>query len=276
MTPPEIQLPTRPDHGPSIDPLLHAFGTVAQAESLDTALAAACEAAVSVLDFGHAAALVLEPNGTVGVVRAEHPAGGAVGVRIALGEFPVAGGMARSRTPLRVDDVHTDGAVKRLRTLLDGAGIRALLAVPITRGDHLLGWFSVHHTSEPRTFTAAEVAHCQALALQLAPLLENERLRSIAQAHTDGGRKTRQATTAIGSLLGSLLEQRDRETMLERVVEHAVHALDARAAASTTTCRSRTCCSWPSTTCARTTGARCCGRGRGWRDGWCRRGASTP
>ncbi|HEX6036879.1 GAF domain-containing protein [Longimicrobium sp.] len=228
MSPSEIQLPTRPDYGQSVDPLLRACAGIAGAESLDAALRTACGAAVDVMGFAHAAALVLEPNGTVGVVRAEHPAGGAVGARIALGELPVAAGMARSHTPLRVEDVHADGAVKRLRPLLDGAGIRALLAVPITRGDRLLGWFSVHHTSGPRAFTAAEVAHCQALAVQLAPLLENEQLRAIAQAHTDAAQKMRRATTAIGSLLGSLLEQRDRETMLERVVEHAVNALGAK------------------------------------------------
>lgn len=220
----EIQLPIQPDYGEAMDPLLRACGSIAGAPDLRGALRVACTAAVDALGFHHAAAVVLESRGTRAVVAVEHPARETAGAHIPLHDLAVLQGAARSRAPLQVGDVRTDPALQALRPLLDAVGIRALLALPITRGDRLLGWLSVHDTQGPRAFTAAEIAHGQTLARQLGPLVENDRLREQARAHAGELRALRTASTGIASLV----EQDDSEAMLRLIVQHAVDAVAAR------------------------------------------------
>lgn len=226
MSTSEIQLPAPPVDFQTADLLLRACGAIADAASLDEALRTACATAVDVLGFGHAAAVLLVSRGTQAVVRGEHPGRGAAGARIARHDLIGLKTATRPLTPLHVRDVHAEGTLQALRPLLDAAGVRALLALPITRGERLLGWLCVHDTTEPRAFTAAEVAHCQTLARQLAPLVENDGLREQALAHAGELQSLRRASTAIGSLLE--LEQGDPETMLCMIVQHAVAALGAR------------------------------------------------
>ncbi|HEX5870300.1 MAG TPA: GAF domain-containing protein, partial [Longimicrobium sp.] len=181
MSASEIQLPVPPDYGHALDPLLRACGSIADAPRLDAALRAACAAAVDALGFHHAAAVVLESRGTQATVAAEHPARGTEGAHIPLNDLSVLQGAARSRVPLQVGDALADPALQALRPLLEAAGIRAVLALPILRGERLLGWLSVHDTQAPRAFTPADVSRGQMLARQLGPLVENDRLREQAR-----------------------------------------------------------------------------------------------
>lgn len=215
-----------PDHAPAMEPMLRACAAIATAPDLDTALGSACATAVDLLGFGHAAAILLWPDGTRGIVHAEHPRTWPQGTEIPLHDVPVLQGMVRSRTLLRSEDVRADSAMDTLQPLLQAAGVHALLAVPILRGERLLGWLSLHDTAHARAFEDAEVGRCQVLAQHLGVVVENARLKEQARAHAGELQTLRRASIAIGSLLQ--LDESDLETLLSRVVAHAVTVLQAK------------------------------------------------
>jgi len=94
---------------------------------------------------------------------------GAVGISVATGE------------PTQVPDTHADNYPMRLRTLLDRAGLRAILAMPLLREDHVLGALMVIRKT-PGPFMPEIVGLLRTLSAQSALAIQNARLfRDLAE-----------------------------------------------------------------------------------------------
>ncbi|HYW14396.1 MAG TPA: GAF domain-containing protein [Longimicrobium sp.] len=199
---------------------------IAAATELDAALHAACTALVDLVGKGHAAVVLLSADRGRGILRAEYPETGVAGAEISLRQHPRLQERVRTRAPLQFSDVSADDVLEPVRGLLEQAGVRALLLVPVVRGERLLGWLSVHDTAGARVFDEDEVVLCQVIARQVAVAVENANFKEQALLHSDEMQTLRQANIAIGSLLQ--LDERDKETLLNRVVEQAVAALQAK------------------------------------------------
>ena len=101
--------------------------------------------------------------------------------RIRKGEG-VLGRTATTLEPVQVADIAIPGAYEgRLRDVLIDSGIRAILAVPMVREDHLIGCLGVTRNS-PGEFPAATIELLRTFATQSALAIQNARLfREIEQ-----------------------------------------------------------------------------------------------
>jgi GAF domain-containing protein len=101
--------------------------------------------------------------------------------RIRKGEG-VLGRTATTLEPVQVADIAIPGAYEgRLREVLIHSGIRAILAVPMVREDHLIGCLGVTRNS-PGEFPAATIELLRTFATQSALAIQNARLfREIEQ-----------------------------------------------------------------------------------------------
>ena len=118
-----------------------------------------------------AAAAVFEPRANYGVsaemIHALHDS------RIGLGDT-IVGKAALQRVPLQIPDIEKDEDIG-LRAILEGAGIRAILAVPLLREDRIVGALSIRRCS-PGEFSPSVVTLLQTLASQSVLAIENARL----------------------------------------------------------------------------------------------------
>jgi signal transduction histidine kinase len=119
-------------------------------------------------------------------LRAEHGlAGGLVTLRrevgIRKGEGAI-GRLAVTREPTQIPDITDEGAYQSpLRSVLMGAGIRSLLAVPLMREDRLIGGLVVNR-KQPGEFAPEVIALLETFATQSALAIQNARLfREIEQ-----------------------------------------------------------------------------------------------
>ncbi|HEX6511134.1 MAG TPA: histidine kinase [Chloroflexota bacterium] len=110
------------------------------------------------------------------VARMSHPAGDGVTALVAA-----------SGQPLAIEDAASDPRVKR--SIVEAAGIRSLMHVPITIGDQVFGVFGVNYR-ERRTLTAQDQRLLRALGQRAALAIENARLYE--QAHEMAAARERQ------------------------------------------------------------------------------------
>ena len=88
----------------------------------------------------------------------------------------VVGRTAVTLEPVQVSDIRVDGAYEsRLRTALLGAGVRAIIAVPIIREGRLLGGFAVNRNT-PGEFPPETIELLRTFATQSALAIQNARL----------------------------------------------------------------------------------------------------
>jgi GAF domain-containing protein len=196
---------------------------LAAAPELTPAFQAACRAAVG-LGFDHAALVVVETGGAEGWVGAEHPGRGMVGRRLALREVPALRDLTTLRRPVAVPDLAAVDCPP-LHAWLEGSGARSLLAVPVARGERMLGWLSLHPGRPGASEASPEAEGAGLVAAQLALVAEHLRVASSAaegQAEIDS---VRRASAAIAALMQD--EGGEDASLLDRIVQTAVRSLDA-------------------------------------------------
>ena len=141
-----------------------------------------------------------------GVSRAFTEALNAIGVR------PGEGALGRAvveRRPIQFPDILQDYDPRFLDLVRD-EGIRAILAVPMFRDDHLTGGIILWQR-QPRHFTPSEIAFLQAVAQQCVNAIENARL---LQAE----REARELAQALRDTAAALSSTLDFDEVLHRIL----------------------------------------------------------
>lgn len=203
--------------------LVHACTELGRATDLDLALETVCASAAELAGAEHAAVLLLSSVGATGTVQAEYPARGMLRRTVAVRETPLLRRLISTRAPVQAGDALADDEVGEARAYLKQAGTRALLAVPICRGERVWGWLSIHSGEVRRSFSEAAVGGCVALADMVGLALENATLLESRQAHARELKSLREASLNITSLLE--MDESGSDDLLRRIVEQAVHAL---------------------------------------------------
>lgn len=113
------------------------------------------------------------------------------------------------RRPIQVPDTQV-GYDPRFAALVRDEGIRAILAVPMFRNDHLTGGIVLWHR-QPRQFAPSEIAFLQAVAQQCVNAIENARL---LQAERDA----RELAEALRDTAAALNSNLDFDEVIERIL----------------------------------------------------------
>jgi GAF domain-containing protein/CheY-like chemotaxis protein len=121
------------------------------------------------------------------------------------------------RRPVQITDVVED-PVYQVGYLAKIENIRAILALPMLRGEEIVGGIVLWHR-QPRRFTNEEVLFLQALSQQSVNAIENARL--FEETH-----RRASLLEALNAVIGAAAAAKDLNTLLETSLDHTLQALN--------------------------------------------------
>jgi signal transduction histidine kinase len=113
----------------------------------------------------------------------------------------------------------------------DVEAIRTLLAVPILKGDDLLGVLGIYHLEEVMPFTDKQIALVETFADQAAIAIDNVRLLDALRYRTDELGRSVSELHALGEVSQAVNSTLDLETVLSTIVAKAVQLSGTEAGA---------------------------------------------
>ena len=113
----------------------------------------------------------------------------------------------------------------------DAEAIRTVLAVPIIKGDDLLGVIIIHPLEGVRPFTDQQIALVETFADQAAIAIENVRLLDALRQRTDELGRSVEELRALGEVSQAVNSTLDLETVLSTIVSKAVQLSGTEAGA---------------------------------------------
>src|SRR5262249_34209900 len=113
----------------------------------------------------------------------------------------------------------------------DVQAYRTVLAVPILKGDDLLGVIDVDHLEEVRPFTDTQIALVETFADQAAIAIDNVRLLDALRHRTDELGRSVGELRALGEVSQAVNSPLDLETVLSTIVTKAVQLSGTEAGA---------------------------------------------
>ena len=135
------------------------------------------------------------------------------------GRSTTSGRAALERRTVHIPDISAD---PEYSYGLDIEKIRTNLAVPILKGDDLLGVVTIYHVEEGRPFTDKQIALVETFADQAAIAIDNVRLLDALRHRTDELGRSVSELQALGEVSQAVNSTLDLETVLSTIVAKAV------------------------------------------------------
>ena len=139
---------------------------------------------------------------------------------IRLGRGSTSGRAALERRTIHIVDVLADPEYSY--AAIDIEKVRTTLAVPIIKGDDLLGVVTIYHAEEVRPFTDKQIALVETFADQAAIAIDNVRLLDELRHRTDELGRSVGELQALGEVSQAVNSTLDLETVLSTIVAKAV------------------------------------------------------
>jgi signal transduction histidine kinase/putative methionine-R-sulfoxide reductase with GAF domain len=147
---------------------------------------------------------------------------------IRLGRYSASGRAAVERRTIHIPDVLADPEHSYAKNV---EKIRTNLAVPILKGDDLLGVVTIYHLEEVRPFTDKQIALVETFADQAAIAIDNVRLLNALRHRTDELGRSVSELQALGEVSQAVNSTLDLETVLSTIVAKAVQLSGTEAGA---------------------------------------------
>jgi GAF domain-containing protein len=147
---------------------------------------------------------------------------------IRLGRYSASGRAAIDRRTIHIPDVLADPEHSYAKNV---EKIRTNLAVPILKGDDLLGVVTIYHLDEVRPFTDKQIALVETFADQAAIAIDNVRLLNALRHRTDELGRSVSELQALGEVSQAVNSTLDLETVLSTIVAKAVQLSGTEAGA---------------------------------------------
>ena len=145
---------------------------------------------------------------------------------IRLGRDSGSGRAALERRTIHIPDVLADPEHS-----YGTKDVRTVLAVPIVKGDDLLGVLTIYHLEEVRPFTDKQIALVETFADQAAIAVDNVRLLDALRHRTDELGRSVGELQALGEVSQAVNSTLDLETVLSTIVAKAVQLSGTEAGA---------------------------------------------
>jgi len=138
---------------------------------------------------------------------------------------------ALERRAIHIPDVQVDTEFTYTLNDPDVEKVRTVLAVPILKGDDLLGVLVIYHLKEVRPFTDKQIALVETFADQAAIAIDNVRLLDELRHRTDELGRSVGELRALGEVSQAVNSTLDLETVLATIVAKAVELSGTEAGA---------------------------------------------
>jgi GAF domain-containing protein len=148
---------------------------------------------------------------------------------IRLGRYSAAGRAGLERRTIHIPDALADP--EYTYSAKDLEKLRTNLAVPILKGDDLLGVLVIYHLEEVRPFTDKQIALVETFADQAAIAIDNVRLLDELRHRTDELGRSVGELRALGEVSQAMNSTLDLETVLSTIVAKAVELSGTEAGA---------------------------------------------
>ena len=161
------------------------------------------------LRFGH--------DDLEGEVIAEYPPQSAVGLKVALTDYPLVDQLKAEQKPIAVLEAQQDALMGEARATMQYLGIKSIVIIPLAVRGKLVGSLSLD-AYQPRTFSPGELELCHIIGNQIAVALDYARSLEIAEANQ------RQAQT-LREIAHVLSESLDLDETLALILEQLQQVL---------------------------------------------------
>jgi GAF domain-containing protein len=138
---------------------------------------------------------------------------------------------ALERRTIHIPDVQVDPEFTYTLKDPDVEKVSTVLAVPIIKGDDLLGVVTIYHLKEVRPFTDKQIALVETFADQAAIAIDNVRLLDELRHRTDELGRSVGELRALGEVSQAVNSTLDLETVLATIVAKAVELSGTEAGA---------------------------------------------
>jgi signal transduction histidine kinase len=148
---------------------------------------------------------------------------------IRLGRNSASGRAALERQTVHIPDISADPEYTYVSK--DVEKLRTVVAVPILKGDDLLGVMNIYRLEEVRPFTDKQIALVETFADQAAIAIDNVRLLDALRHRTDELGRSVSELQALGEVSQAVNSTLDLETVLSTIVAKAVQLSGTEAGA---------------------------------------------
>lgn len=180
--------------------------------NLDEMLTNVARQLVDMFGVDHSGMLLFEKGDEEGVVLAEFPAQGAVGLRVPLVDYPLLDQLIEEQKPIFVFDAQHDPIMGGARPTMQALGIQSIVIIPLVVQGRIMGSLSLDVISDWRAFTTEELELCHIIGNQIAVAVDY----TFSLEAVERGRQQAQRLREINRVLSQSL---DPDEVLHLILE---------------------------------------------------------